>query len=766
MPDTMPPSKLPIFVGIFLLLAVFQVLAQDSFTMDLEDVTDDDESDEAADAVPYIVRFKAKAEAAIDKLVPARESLSTLTFESTFDVDPLFLEYGVHSEMLEQPLMVGPEKILHYKVLVNTPNGRHLLMISLLEHPSGDIWNGKCMGKLKMFLPDKLKSPMQPPLPPDALLLEEIMSKGQAVLREEVMDKFNLLVPKDLKNEIFSWFKEDHRNAVNSLVDWVLDHETFGSCFSLLATIRERLSKHMFVELVNLVIAGRKDTGFVMPSIESYMPEDFFPPEFLTPYYGTSNIEETSGGVELPETRINEVVGVRVARQAEVVVWTRTNWNESEWYFREDPVANSHHIEWHRSAGRPFNRWGEYFYYMHNQMLARYEAERISLGLGLLAEYFGPEQWTRMIPDSYDPKLGQWSWTPRQPGMIDSFYVEYLSWALDGLLTQVLETAPTGYVRGVDRGINDIGARMENGVHNMGHVFLAMVNGGYGVMGSPRTAMRDPIFYRWHGFVDSVLKDYKNMLSPYSEAGLSFPGVASVAASVQSQGGAKNTFYTYREIAEVKLNRLDSTSPGTRLSLQYRRMNHLPFTWNIVINSYLAVRTPAIVRIFMMPTNGADNKATLHMDHFFMYLNFGENRITREELEAPHLSKSRWSLSKLQDSLMNGQVSREEFSWGGCGWPRHLNIPRGTERGMDWTMVVMVSQVLSEDIPKIEAWSANSNIAWSYCGVTTGVVPDSRPLGFPVDRDFGDIESLVGYRNNWAVVPVRIVHVDGNTTSA
>merc|ERR1719186_105345 len=123
--------------------------------------------------------------------------------------------------------------------------------------------------------------------------------------------------------------------------------------------------------------------------------------------------------------------------------------------------------------------------------------------------------------------------------MIDSFYEEHLSWSLDGLLTRILEIAPTGYVRGVDRGINDIGERMELGVHNMGHVFLAMVSGGWGVMGSARVAMRDPIFYRWHGFVDSVLKDYKNMLSPYSEADLSFPGVASVSASVQSQGEAK-----------------------------------------------------------------------------------------------------------------------------------------------------------------------------------------------------------------------------------
>ena len=77
---------------------------------------------------------------------------------------------------------------------------------------------------------------------------------------------------------------------------------------------------------------------------------------------------------------------------------------------------------------------------------------------------------------------------------------------------------------------------------------------------------------------------------------------------------------------------------------------------------------------------------------------------------------------------------------------------------MDWTLVVMVSQVLPADIPRLGAWTANRNLAWSYCGVGYGVVPDSRPLGFPTDRDFGDIRNLVRGRRNWVTVPVRIVH--------
>eukprot|EP00092_Neocalanus_flemingeri_P108984 GFUD01140010.1.p1 GENE.GFUD01140010.1~~GFUD01140010.1.p1 ORF type:complete len:865 (+),score=172.38 GFUD01140010.1:385-2595(+) len=715
--------------------------------------------------------------------------------------DSLYLDYGVYSEELEQPLLVGPEKALHYGVLVNTPHGRHLLMVSLLEQSSGDTWGSKCGGKLNMFLPVSLRSSYQPPPPLGACLLSNIVMKNRVIEREEVMEKLDGLVPQDLNDDIFSWFNETHRSVIHSLVDWVLEQETFGSSFSLLVTINEKLSKKMFVELVNLVIAGREDTGFVMPSIESYMPENFFSQEYFASFYGSEVdeddlstededlVEEDNRGrggrslpgwpsqeqhtrspatrspatlsqttrsptTRIPTTRVasttrptRRLAITRAPSTSTAQLWSRSSLDEAEWYFREDPVANSHHTEWHRmSLG------GEYFYYMHGQMLARYEGERLSLGLGLTT-HFGPSQWNQRISDSYDPRIGG-SFRRRPAGRINSGRMQSL---VGQIQMSAISNARRGYVRGRDTGIEGLGRRMERGLHNMGHSAISEMSGGRGVMGSSIGAMRDPIFYRWHGFVDSVFKDYKNRLSPYTEEDLGFPGVR-VTASVEPQEGESNTFYTYREMATVRLNGLNNAGPGTRTSLQYSRMNHRQFTWNIVVSSDLPSGTPAIVRVFMLPTRGGDNRVTIHMDHFYMDLNPGENRISREELEAPHLSKSRWSLSELQDDLMNGQVDRGQFSWGGCGWPRHLNVPRGTERGMDWTVVVMVSKMLSSDRSRLDGWAANQNMAWSYCGVKYGGVPDSRPLGFPADRDFGSVSDLVGGRSNWAVVPVRIVH--------
>ena len=71
-------------------------------------------------------------------------------------------------------------------------------------------------------------------------------------------------------------------------------------------------------------------------------------------------------------------------------------------WFREDPLGNDHHRHWHivyPARGRPGpggvqqlqDRQGELFFYMHQQMLARYDAERRALG-------FGPVVAVRRLP--------------------------------------------------------------------------------------------------------------------------------------------------------------------------------------------------------------------------------------------------------------------------------------------------------------------------------------------------------------------------------
>ena len=78
-------------------------------------------------------------------------------------------------------------------------------------------------------------------------------------------------------------------------------------------------------------------------------------------------------------------------------------------WFREDPLSNEHHEHWHWVyPRRPQNgvpvreRHGELFYYMHEQMLARYDVERVAAGLSRVAPF---QDYDEQIGEGYDPGL-------------------------------------------------------------------------------------------------------------------------------------------------------------------------------------------------------------------------------------------------------------------------------------------------------------------------------------------------------------------------
>jgi len=98
-------------------------------------------------------------------------------------------------------------------------------------------------------------------------------------------------------------------------------------------------------------------------------------------------------------------------------------------FWREDPLINEHHEHWHlvyptvpipgshesSSPGDKYplgNRHGELFAYMHEQMRARYDAERLAVGMARVEQF---DQYTASIPQGYNPgALALWdggTWT-------------------------------------------------------------------------------------------------------------------------------------------------------------------------------------------------------------------------------------------------------------------------------------------------------------------------------------------------------------------
>src|SRR5262249_14438103 len=91
--------------------------------------------------------------------------------------------------------------------------------------------------------------------------------------------------------------------------------------------------------------------------------------------------------------------------------------------FREDPLANEHHERWHvvypgqgvpTPAGQRHTkpRQGELFLYMHEQMLARYDTERIAAGLPLVQPFADYAEAGRF---GYDPGTRLAEFYPARP---------------------------------------------------------------------------------------------------------------------------------------------------------------------------------------------------------------------------------------------------------------------------------------------------------------------------------------------------------------
>jgi len=707
---------------------------------------------------------------------------------------------------LDFKLANSEEDYLNYETLSLTPHGRHLLLITLLEDLTIPLWEPRFKGRIAYYLPKALRPPAQPMnAPPGAIHLRDIVSHGRIVRRDEMLTRFRNRMPSVFKlEEDISRFNLTHEEAVGSLLEIILSQETFDSTLSLLTFIHNYVHPKVFSDTVITVIDVREDVGFIIPSFQTINPYDYFQIlsfKNLTQYeskYGKD------GGTSLRfkrQAQANRHAGRRGGQ-----VW-RISWNEGHfktlpdsdpesklWYFREDPMVSAHHLHWHLkmsnravpnwhpSNGMNMDRRGEMFYFMHKQMLCRFNADRLGLGMPLTTPFL-PNEWDQPIYPGYNPKLTEPNGNiyPPRPHGARIPNVADMNMALQMLRRAIRErtirmnTGPQrlGYAQGIDYGISALGDAVEaftpspitGNLHNDGHQQIGLMHQatmgdegttGLGVMGNPNGAVRDPLFFRWHKLIDDVHQEYKNMLPEYGDQELNFPGVEVTEAHVQSERGeGANNLYTYMDTTTVRLQSVDlSATDGSSVNIAYDRLNHIPFSYHVNIKS--KTETQGLMRIFLIPAgirlppHTDVTQVAIEMDRFLIMLNPGDNYFTRHSSSSPFIAKSSMPLVELQERLLMGEISEEQFNYAGCGWPGTMVLPRGSEGGMGFRLYIMVSQVLPGDSAITANWERMHYTSWSWCGVrrNEGDVPDSRPMGFPLDRSpkNGNWQSLM-YKN-------------------
>ncbi|GAC1394290.1 MAG: hypothetical protein NVS4B11_31750 [Ktedonobacteraceae bacterium] len=514
------------------------------------------------------------------------------------------------------------------------------------------------------------------------------------------------------------------------------------------------------------------------------------------------------------------------------------------WY-REDPKANEHHEHWHvvyPHAGVRINtqappvlkdRQDELFLYMHQQMLARYDTERLALDM---ARVIALSDYTAPIPEGYDPGPNVQSaqgtpYVARPAGMQLSDLQEHsladfatqrdrLRAAIDsGFLTQNGAQVPiTVDLLGatIEASIGSVSFAESKGQllqsfygnqHNYGHVFLGFITDPIneaqaGVILDTATAIRDPVFYRWHKHIDDFSFRWQEKQAPnnFSDAppvlirkslnattssqspdiilacrddgsgngpvipGSSDPNFAGQSYGQQQFGGANwNTDFsasatTTNELHTRMLQRNITTGTGNTVTINYLDQDK-EFFYFLRVENQAAQPTDVTVRIFLVAQQEADDRRMwIEMDKFHYTLPASQQTVIFRpaSLSAVIRKPAVRPPAPVTSSHATGNPSidaEDMNNYCDCGWPYNLLLPRGTQNGMAFRLLVMLTDWNIDHVA--EDTSCGS---MSYCGAKDKY-PDSRSMGYPFDRPFAigtSIAQTVAAQNNMATRDITI----------
>ncbi|XP_049822107.1 phenoloxidase 1-like [Aethina tumida] len=570
------------------------------------------------------------------------------------------------------------------------------------------------------------------------------------------------------RNENFSLFIPKHRAIAGKLIDIFLAMRNVDELLSCAVYARDRVNPYLFNYCLSVALLHRPDTQDVdVPSFLSSFPDKYLDSQVFAKVREQATIVPVGSRtpIEIPKD------------------YTASDLEEEHRlaYFREDLGINLHHWHWHLvypfEAARVVvdkNRRGELFYYMHQQIIARYNFERLCNNLKRVERYI---DWKKPIKEAYFPKMDSLVASRAWPARVANQVIRDLRRESDQIVTDVddlirwrdriFDAINTGVVRNEqgqeiqlteNEGIDILGNMVESSIlspnrgfygdmHNMGHVFISYIHDPdhrhletFGVMGDSATAMRDPIFYRWHAYIDYLFQQFKNTLPTYTTDQLDYSGVTVEAVELQSEGGGSNQINTFWQQSDVDLSRGMDFQPRGSVFVRFTHLQHRNFTYNIRVNNSGGNRQ-GTCRIFIAPKYDErgnpwqfrDQKLMfIELDKFTVNLKQGRNTITRSSTQSSVTIPFERTFRNLDNNRPTGGDALAQFNFCGCGWPAHMLIPKGKPEGFPCELFVMISDIAGDRVNQDESGVCND--AGSYCGIKDKLYPDRRSMGYPFDR--------------------------------
>jgi len=503
-------------------------------------------------------------------------------------------------------------------------------------------------------------------------------------------------------------------------------------------------------------------------------------------------------------------------------------------YWREDPLANEHHLHWHvvyPSIGiirddapedllkvledrsrrltdeemgqivRYQDRHGEMFIYMHQQMLARYDAERLALGLqpvqpldldqdpvdlGDGIDVQPPIEFDPAKPEdggyqdrpdgahldlAWRVRLHQ-AWSNLREAIEENAFksVDGQRIVINADLLGVNIEASTGIFRGgVDR---DYYGNMHNDGHN-GIAAVPADPGGSndqipGVMATPQLNLRDPVFWRWHRLIDDLSAKWQDLQTPEIFRDLPaaeildlqlFPGELVGDPEAPERRAFDETLSMAWEptVADHAVTRLETRIRQVEVLMpdgstrEVRHLVHAPFGWAARIRDTDGEAKAVTLRLFMSPTSCRDDRRSwIELDKRLVKIGSNQEVIViRSGSEAEVVKKP---VDHGPDFFVPSVGADDPRC--NCGWPYPLLIPHGTEQGVNYTLFAILTDAAIDGFANIKSCGSVS-----FCGARDTSYMDKREMGYPFNRRWNTpIVSMVERTPQMALRAISIVH--------
>lgn len=588
-------------------------------------------------------------------------------------------------------------------------------------------------------------------------------------------------------DEVFSVYNPVHLVHLKSLFNVFFYAKDWDAFYNSALWARFHVNHGLFVQALTGAVVHRRDLqGLQLPIVYELQPHFFFNAEVIQ--HAQQLKQQGFHGLKKVEGVYNVIVQANYTG-ADVHVTDDQRLS----YFTEDIGLNAFYYYLH--VDYPFwlggkdvhlhkDRRGEFYMFVHQQLLARYYLERLSNDLGHIPEF----TWWTPIESGYYPHLQTpqgHPFSPRENGhvvyqdnnrfTIDGIFIQEsrlwnaIEWGYallpNGQLANITAPEAVDVVGNLVQGNPDsVNPRYYSYFDNVHSTFGPSFGRDHARQGSvfpsvlqhEQTQLRDPGYWQWLKRVSLLWAGFNNRQPPYTVDEIGFNGVHIDSLEVEK-------LTTYFDLFDADItNAVDVEAPTEGLNwselhnfgrvshhnghdfvikARQRRLTHVPFKVSVRVTSTVAA--PSVVRIFLGPKYddghhviglNENRQNFVQLDVFKYDLQVGNNNIERDSSEFIANAHDRTTSFELYKWVMGATKGEQTFtldnSESHSGFPNRLVLPKGKKGGQLYTLFVHIAPYKK---PADVYGTGFDNVVSSGIGSGARWI-DGYPFGYPLNR--------------------------------